>query len=387
MATYYLINKVTLGTQIYNPGDFLDSAQDPIANIQAAGGRVVLSSVAGVAAAAAQVQAMKARGAGIDEEALADIMNVAADEADVAAAGGDVTALTAALAASTGAAMIGYGASTASFKFGSLSTAIAAEAVRGDSFSTAILDQTSRGDGFSTAIADEVLRSDGFSTAFVALAASGGAAMVGTSGGSNVLVDLASAIATIASDRLRILKTNVFEAPTASGNATLKAEFSTVSDPQSVLAADMAAAAVANLALAPRQIIVEVLGATAFPVVASCIGVDIDANVLDEVLSIGSPGADNTPSHYAGIDHINLSGASTASVSFGLNTSIGFLTQPKLYAGSTCIAGFTGMTSDGVNNDGFAVDLPNPPKGAFEVSGGSPDGSRSYVVTYVEDVP
>lgn len=122
MATFYLINQVILGTQVYLPGSLIDDAVDPATAIQSAGGRLVASSVSGVATAAAECAALKARGGAGDVQAMEGIMNVAADLADVSAAISTVS-----LGGTGGAALIGTSdASTVQSKFDAFSLSTAA---------------------------------------------------------------------------------------------------------------------------------------------------------------------------------------------------------------------------------------------------------------------
>jgi hypothetical protein len=73
MTTYYLINPVNLGgVGLLWPGTKLNSAIDPITQIQSAGGTLVDSTNATVVAAAAKAQPVKA--AGGDVSTAASIM-------------------------------------------------------------------------------------------------------------------------------------------------------------------------------------------------------------------------------------------------------------------------------------------------------------------------
>ena len=68
MTTYYLINEVQIGgTGVLWPGALINSAYDPVATIQAAGGVLAASSNSAVATAATQAQAVKLRGGPISQ--------------------------------------------------------------------------------------------------------------------------------------------------------------------------------------------------------------------------------------------------------------------------------------------------------------------------------
>lgn len=67
MSTSYLLNTVRYGQHLYKPGTKLDSALDPTAGIQAAGGMLWPSADTVVAAAALLAQAAGTRGGELDE--------------------------------------------------------------------------------------------------------------------------------------------------------------------------------------------------------------------------------------------------------------------------------------------------------------------------------
>lgn len=82
MATYYLLNAVTVGTTRMTPGDLVDDAVDDTTAIQNAGGVLYPSYVSAVATAATQCAAKKAyRGA--NESELEAIMFAAAHKGSV----------------------------------------------------------------------------------------------------------------------------------------------------------------------------------------------------------------------------------------------------------------------------------------------------------------
>lgn len=63
MTTYYLVNTVIIGTSVVRGGSSVDSTVDDVAGIRAAGGMLIASTDAVIAAAAAKAQAAMARGA------------------------------------------------------------------------------------------------------------------------------------------------------------------------------------------------------------------------------------------------------------------------------------------------------------------------------------
>jgi len=67
MATYYLINTVTVGTNRLYAGTLIDSTVDDTSAIQSAGGVLVASSEPTVAAAAARAQAMRLQGKPVEQ--------------------------------------------------------------------------------------------------------------------------------------------------------------------------------------------------------------------------------------------------------------------------------------------------------------------------------
>lgn len=67
MSTYYLVNSVRVGTRVYWPGSYLNSAVDDTAGVIAAGGRLIDSSNAVVAAAATIAQEIQKKGGSIAE--------------------------------------------------------------------------------------------------------------------------------------------------------------------------------------------------------------------------------------------------------------------------------------------------------------------------------
>lgn len=75
MATYYLVNTVTVGTTKHFPGEYIDSAQHDTAAIETAGGLLWPSSDATVASAATKAQQMKLLGR--NESELESIMQSA----------------------------------------------------------------------------------------------------------------------------------------------------------------------------------------------------------------------------------------------------------------------------------------------------------------------
>ncbi len=85
MATYYLVNSVRVGTRTHWPGSYLDSALDDTAGIAAAGGRLIDSSNAAIASAAAIAQAIHKSGGSItDAESV--MVNAAAAALDTVGA-------------------------------------------------------------------------------------------------------------------------------------------------------------------------------------------------------------------------------------------------------------------------------------------------------------
>ncbi|GAC1475628.1 MAG: hypothetical protein PVSMB8_00420 [Vulcanimicrobiaceae bacterium] len=89
MATFYLVNFITLGTQKVLPGSLIDDQGAIYAPLLAAGGELWPSSDAAVAAAALKAQnAHKNRGA--NEREMEDIMRSALELADVAPGGAPV---------------------------------------------------------------------------------------------------------------------------------------------------------------------------------------------------------------------------------------------------------------------------------------------------------
>lgn len=79
MALWYLLNNVRVGTTLISAGSLLNDAFEDVAEIEAAGGRVVADTTPGVAAGAVLAQNAKRRGASPDE--LESLMNAAIDDA------------------------------------------------------------------------------------------------------------------------------------------------------------------------------------------------------------------------------------------------------------------------------------------------------------------
>jgi len=101
MSTYYLINRIPLGTRRLLPGALIDSNQEDTAAIEAAGGLLIASSDTTIANAAAIAQQLSLRGQHHD---ASFIMMAAATKS---ASGDDVVSNLASVASGKGSALIG----------------------------------------------------------------------------------------------------------------------------------------------------------------------------------------------------------------------------------------------------------------------------------------
>jgi hypothetical protein len=101
MSTFYLVNRIKLGTRLLLPGALIDDAQEDTAAIAAAGGLLITSSDATIATAAALAQQLSLRGQHLD---AAFIMLAAATKSS---AGDDLSVDLASVAAGKGLSRVG----------------------------------------------------------------------------------------------------------------------------------------------------------------------------------------------------------------------------------------------------------------------------------------